>query len=607
MSDFYQKEIEILEEKLELAESQLQAFRSSQSSETRLSDSAVKSVFNSGKERQERQELRKARLKNFLGFLPDANYSVKDNTPLLFENIPGLQEMEDSSVSDSKSESVSSFSVPSLSEPLGALSRMQSPCAPHPSFSSPPPPPPPPPPSLFSSKRAYKHRHRKRMKSLFWTRLRSNPSLEKNCLWNDMKQFDFDFGDIAERFSITSAMSMKERKTHGLKKVVRVLDERKSRSLGIIYKNFERRSINFKQALTDLSDHSVEAEEFQKLLSLFPTEEDLASLRSVVEKNQSGFTSGEVLEEGEAFILETAGVPFAREKLKVRIFQASFSDKIYELNVLFRKIRSFCLGLRCKGIKTILGIILCIGNFMNEGNSSIERAWGFTIDVLTKLKLVKTVDGKSNLLELVVEKFFFVETNLALLVNLKFSGGELPFPLPDPELALDLSRCEFKDIDSKVADLNSQLKRLRNESTLQQCQTDFPVEMKEITALLSSAEDEASLHFSSEIIVFLETAGSLLEELAVESDLNRRLREETAFYFGYCQEEMNTLSWEDFFQTWAEFLKDAHSCWKKENRNIDKQIFEQIQIKRRHQKANVSTRKQSSKSKMKSKFSLTKR
>jgi hypothetical protein len=84
-----------------------------------------------------------------------------------------------------------------------------------------------------------------------------------------MKQFDFDFGDIAERFSITSAMSMKERKTHGLKKVVlaplmslftelkgvsslmkqvvRVLDERKSRSLGIIYKNFERRSINFKQ------------------------------------------------------------------------------------------------------------------------------------------------------------------------------------------------------------------------------------------------------------------------------------------------------------------------------------------------------------------------
>jgi hypothetical protein len=79
---------------------------------------------------------------------------------------------------------------------------------------------------------------------------------------------------------------------------------------------------------------------------------------------------------------------------------------------------------------------------MNEGNSSIERAWGFTIDVLTKLKLVKvslssqkfektlvtflkTVDGKSNLLELVVEKFFFVETNLALLVNLKFSGGEL--------------------------------------------------------------------------------------------------------------------------------------------------------------------------------------
>eukprot|EP00122_Pirum_gemmata_P017098 Pgem_evm1s16001 len=77
-------------------------------------------------------------------------------------------------------------------------------------------------------------------------------------------------------------------------------------------------------------------------------------------------------------------------------------------------------------------------------------------------------------------------------------------------------------------------------------------------------------------------------------------------YKGYTKKQLEKLNWEDFFKIWSVFLQEAKICWKRSNLSIDKQIFEQMQIKRRKQKAQISTRKVNSrnqKSKMKKKFS----
>lgn len=43
-----------------------------------------------------------------------------------------------------------------------------------------------------------------------------------------------------------------------------------------------------------------------------------------------------------------------------------------------------------KGVLQVLGLVLAFGNFMNGGNRSRGQADGFTLDILPKLKDVKS-------------------------------------------------------------------------------------------------------------------------------------------------------------------------------------------------------------------------
>ena len=51
-----------------------------------------------------------------------------------------------------------------------------------------------------------------------------------------------------------------------------------------------------------------------------------------------------------------------------------------------------------------MGLVLAIGNHMNAGNSR-EMAEAFALDILPKLKNVKTKDNSSNLLQYVVSVY----------------------------------------------------------------------------------------------------------------------------------------------------------------------------------------------------------
>lgn len=53
----------------------------------------------------------------------------------------------------------------------------------------------------------------------------------------------------------------------------------------------------------------------------------------------------------------------------------------------------------------MLGIILSIGNKLNAGNQRRGNAKGFELDILGKLKDVKSNDGSTNLLEYIVKSY----------------------------------------------------------------------------------------------------------------------------------------------------------------------------------------------------------
>ena len=64
------------------------------------------------------------------------------------------------------------------------------------------------------------------------------------------------------------------------------------------------------------------------------------------------------------------------------------------------------------GVSAVLGIILGLGNYMNGGNRTRGQADGFAIDILPKIKDVKSKDNTLTLLYYVVKTYIKVRSRI---------------------------------------------------------------------------------------------------------------------------------------------------------------------------------------------------
>ena len=63
-------------------------------------------------------------------------------------------------------------------------------------------------------------------------------------------------------------------------------------------------------------------------------------------------------------------------------------------------------------VSRVLGIILALGNYMNGGNRQRGQADGFAIDILPKIKDVKSKDNTLTLMYFVVKLYIQVRSQL---------------------------------------------------------------------------------------------------------------------------------------------------------------------------------------------------
>ena len=61
-----------------------------------------------------------------------------------------------------------------------------------------------------------------------------------------------------------------------------------------------------------------------------------------------------------------------------------------------------------KALKRLFGLILALGNYMNGGNRTRGQADGFGLEILPKLKDVKSSQGSITLLHFIVVKYIQV-------------------------------------------------------------------------------------------------------------------------------------------------------------------------------------------------------
>nr|XP_029500025.1 formin-like [Oncorhynchus nerka] len=101
-------------------------------------------------------------------------------------------------------------------------------------------------------------------------------------------------------------------------------------------------------------------------------------------------------------------------------------------------------------VREVMGLILALGNHMNGGNRTRGQADGFGLEILPKLKDVKSRDNRISLVDYVTSYY---------LRNLDENAGteRSVFPLPEPQDVFLAAQVKFEDISKDLRQLRRDL------------------------------------------------------------------------------------------------------------------------------------------------------
>ena len=210
---------------------------------------------------------------------------------------------------------------------------------------------------------------------------------------------------------------------------------------------------------------------------------------------------------------------------------------------------------------------------MNGGNRQRGQADGFMIDILPKVKDVKSKDNSINLLAYIVR--FSIE---------RFDGQkgspEAALPVPEPS---DIEKCQHIDFDTQRADcekVSRELEKVKNKTR----------------KVFENSPEELQEPFNSKMTEFIEGAEVQLKELT-------DLVEECALKFLDCKQfykfvpkkgKPEDATPEDFFSIWYPFCLDYKNFWKKEQVRIQKDMLKKERLlmqKKKESLKNVDIKK----------------
>lgn len=302
------------------------------------------------------------------------------------------------------------------------------------------------------------------LKPLFWTRiiapkpteLVESEAIEKPVsatpaeLWQEIDEADLDnLEEFTEMFSRQAVMPKKVKTEVKPAKIqtIKVLDSKRSQSVGIFARSLHLDFAEIERAIYFCDTSVVSMETLQQLMNIKSTPDEIASI-----KEAAATQTDAPLDAPEQFLLKISNISCATERIHCILFQADF-DEAY--NLIARKIdlvTQLCEFLtENEYLKLVFSIILTLGNYMNAGNRTRGQADGFGLEILNRLKDVKSKDLKLNLLH------FIVRTYIAKCRKDGTPLNEIRLPVPD---ASDISKClsiDFGELKDQMEHLKRKL------------------------------------------------------------------------------------------------------------------------------------------------------
>lgn len=310
------------------------------------------------------------------------------------------------------------------------------------------------------------------MKPLYWTRIQINDKSQDAAptLWDSLEEPHIrDTSEFEYLFSKDTTQQKKKplseayEKKNKVKKIIKLLDGKRSQTVGILISSLHLEMKDIQQAIFTVDDSVVDLETLAALYENRAQEDELTKIRKYYETSKE--EDLKLLDKPEQFLHELAQIPNFAERAQCIIFRAVFSEGITSLHRKVEIVTRASKGLlHMKSVKDILALILAFGNYMNGGNRTRGQADGYSLEILPKLKDVKSRDNGMNLVDYVVKYYLRYYDQEA-------GTDKSVFPLPEPQDFFLASQVKFEDLLKDLRKLKRQLEG--NGDCCDHCKGDF--------------------------------------------------------------------------------------------------------------------------------------
>lgn len=302
------------------------------------------------------------------------------------------------------------------------------------------------------------------MKPLYWTRIvapikASDVVDDAECaadavsedeLWQEIDETRLDnIDEFTELFSRQGVVPKTLVKAEAPKiKTIKILDSKRSQNVGILARSIHVDFAEIEHAIYHCDTSVVSLETLQHIMEIRATAEELGQIKEAVAQ-----CSNEIpLDPPEKFLLQLAQISSSSERISCIVFQAEFDEQCTLVSRKIQIVRALCeFLLDNENLKQLFSIILTLGNYMNGGNRQRGQADGFGLEILGKLKDVKSKDSKITLLH------FIVKTYINENRKSGFALCDLVLPIPDANEIDKSSAIDFDECKQQLTGLKAKV------------------------------------------------------------------------------------------------------------------------------------------------------
>ncbi|WWC85530.1 uncharacterized protein L201_000394 [Kwoniella dendrophila CBS 6074] len=329
-----------------------------------------------------------------------------------------------------------------------------------------PMPPPPPPPLAGPSKlpkSAANVAVQPKLKPFFWSKMPAYAV--RDTIWTSMSpssEFDLDFRDLTEVFSVDTGAKKLEKGKGKAKEVVTVLDITRSNNIGIMLTRLRLSPAKIRKAIVEADDDLLEIGDLATLGRMLPTSEEVERIRAF---------SGDItkLSKPDLYFKEISTVPNLKLRLETMVFMRRFEMMLSETMPDLMILKNVTKELKeSERLRDVLKVVLALGNKLN-GGSFRGNAAGFQLEALAKMKETRTAKGSGcpTMLHYLAKVLSRKDRNLVIW------GEDVPALEPAARIVLSELTMSINEIVSALTSAHSLLPLLHKDDPLQPSLANF--------------------------------------------------------------------------------------------------------------------------------------